>query len=288
MLFPFFTKSCFRLNSVSVEPSYFLHTLADTLLDFANTNLYLQKACRSDASIEPDLSTPCDDTEDGVITVTQINTYVLPFEMILVTISIIFYSFWSDKAGKKRKIFIMMVMVGQILESALESLHSYWWSLTPMYAAVTSTLIHVLCGNRITMSIFGNMYLADVVDRRNRTMRLGVFSTMKILGYLVGDLVCGNMLHTLGFFWYYMTCCAVAVLATISGSIFIQDHSEPTQVVAKSGFSIRYMIHSSILILRKGNDRQNKAVTLALMVYTILLFISQGKEANIFCDLISR
>lgn len=247
-------------------------------MDFGNTNLYLQKACRTDAAIQPDLSIPCDDTENGIITVAQINTYVLPFEMILVTISIIFYSFWSDKTGKKRKIFIMMVMIGQILESGLESLHSYWWPLTPMFAAVTSTLIHILCGSRITISIFGNMYLADVVDERNRTMRLGIFSTMRIFGYLVGDLICGNMLHIFGFVWYYMTCCAVALMATISGLFFIKDHSEQTQVMSKSQFSIRYIIDSCNLILRKRNEKQRIVVTLALIVHTILLFINQGKE----------
>jgi len=200
MLLPFSAKSFTWLKFISVEPSYLLSTVTDTLLEFGNTNLYLQKGCRTGATVEPDLSTPCHDSENGVITVTQINTYILSFELIMVTLSAIFYSLWSDAAGRKRKLFIMMVMVGQMLESALECLHSYWWSLPPVAAAVTSTAVHILCGNRIAMSIFGNMYLADVVDERNRTMRLGIFSTMKILGYVVGDLICGNMLHAFGFF----------------------------------------------------------------------------------------
>lgn len=265
-------------QAASVEPSYFFSVLASALLGFGNTNLYLQKACRNNTSIEPDLSTPCDDVERGVINVTTINTYVTPVSSIIVIITVILYSSCTEKATTKLKLILMMTMVGQLLESGLMSLHSYWWSLSPLSAAVSNAILNVICGNRITSATFASMYLANIVDEKNRTARFIILSAITTFGFLVADSVSGHLLHAIGFFWYYQLCGYVSSMALFCGYIFIQDAPQPLSRSTDAGFSLRPIMTSLRITLGKGSKRQRAIITLSLFTHTLLIFIHHGKK----------
>jgi len=75
-----------------------------------------------------------------------------------------------------------------------------------------------------------------------------------------------------------MISCAVASMAAICGYYFIQDNSEVSKIMMRSAFEIRPIIDSCKGILGKGNKKQRMAVKLAIIVYTLLLFINQGKD----------
>lgn len=282
-----FTRLRSWQRSASVEPSYFFSVLASALLGFGNTNLYLQKACRNNTAIEPDLSTPCEDVERGVISVTTINTYVTPVESIIVIITVILYSSCSEKASAKLKLILMMAMVGQLLESGLMSLHSYWWSLSPLSAAVTNAILHVICGNRITLATFASLYLANMVDEKNRTVRFIILSAITTFGFLVADSFSGHLLHAVGFSWYYLVCSYVSSMAIFCGHIFIEENSEPLKRLTATGFSFRPIITSLRITLGKGSKRQRAIITLCLFTHTLLIFIHHGKK-TIFLRLTNR
>lgn len=269
------------LKSVSVEPAMFLSMVACTMLDFGNTNIYLQKACRTNTTTEPDLSTPCDDKEKGLIFVANVNTYVRSVTMFLIYLTLVLYASWSDRAGRKRKFFLMITIVGLVLESGLQFINSYYWTLSPKYAAGTAAVMHVLFGHpHASMSVFGLMYLCDVVKLQNRTMRLGIFTSVKVLGMLVGKGASGFLLRAIGFCRYYAVCFCVSVVATILGYFFIKDISIPLEkkVSPYSAFNMCHLVESFKIIFGKRNIKHRISTIILILNFTLLLFIYEGNK----------
>ncbi|KAK7582543.1 hypothetical protein V9T40_013988 [Parthenolecanium corni] len=273
------------LRFMSVEPAMFLSMVACTMLDFGNVNIYLQKACRTNTTTKPDFSISYDDNkEKGIIFVANVNTYIRSATMFLVLLSVALYASWSDKAGGKHKFFLMITLVGQVLESILLFLHSYYWSLPPMFAAITAAVVHVLFGHpHSSMSAFGFMYLCEVVDLQSRTMRLGIFTSVKVLGMLVGKGTSGFLLHYIGFCRYYAVCLGISLAAVIYGYFFINDISIPQEnkVSLRSVFNVRHLIESFEIIF--GKRMQHGIYTIILILtFTLLLFIHEGNEILYF------
>lgn len=271
---------CLFLKFITVEPTYFFFTIANAMSEFGNINLYLQKACRINQTTEPDLETPCDDTERGVTVVATVSAYVQPVKFFLVIACSAFYSTWSDIAGRKRRLFLLMVPLGKLLESAIQCFHVYWWSLPPIYAALTSTVIQILFGNGVTIMIFGYMYLSDTVDSKNRTMRLGILSSMRLLGLVVGQGVSGFLLHSAGFLRYNAVCFAISLIALIFGFLCIKDISVPMEkkVMFWSVQNLNHFFKSFKIILGRGNVKERIVKFLLLICFCLLIFIHEGKN----------
>lgn len=250
------------------------------MLDFGNTNLYLQKACRINTTSEPDLETPCDDTEKGVTTVASINTHVLSVKLFLVLACTALYSSWSDLAGRKRKLFLLMAPVTILLESAIQCCHVYWWSLPAMYAAISSAALQVVFGHRIMMYAFGFMYISDTTDLKNRTMRLGIFASLKFIGIMIGRGISGFLLHSIGFYRYYATCFVLSLISLILGYVCIEDISVPVErkISVYSLRSFSNLFRSFKIILGKGNTKERITKYLLLTVFCILQFVHEGKK----------
>ncbi|KAK7576366.1 hypothetical protein V9T40_012652 [Parthenolecanium corni] len=285
MIWPFsFSLPWHWLKFVTVEPAFFFYMCAFTLVEFGNTNLYLQKACRIDHTTEPDLETPCDDNEKGVILVANINTYVHSVKMFLVLACTALYSSWSDLAGRKRKFFLVMTTASILLESVMVCCHVYWWSVPPIYAAITSAALQVLLGQYVTISIFGYIYLSDIVDSENRTMRLGIFSSMKILGILVGKGVSGFLLHAAGFYRYYAVCSVISLVSLILAYVCIEDTSVPMEkkMLPYSRHNVSHLFRSFKIILGKGSAKEKTIKYLLLVTYSLLIFVHEGEFTVIY------
>src|SRR6266576_6020387 len=90
-------------SSITVEPAVILYFVAVTILEFINTNLYLQKACRDNATAEVDVQISCDNEQRGILFVSSVESTSKLIIYILQTLFLVYASQWSDLAGKKRK-----------------------------------------------------------------------------------------------------------------------------------------------------------------------------------------
>lgn len=272
------------LKLVSVEPVMLLSMAAATLLDLGNRHMYIQKACRNDTTFEPtNISSPCDDKSRGDNFLSGVVNKVNAVKMFLVLLLLALCASWSDRAGRKRKFFIVMSLVGLVLECVLQYLHSYYWSWPPVSAAITTAAVQVLFGHpHSSMSAFGFMYLFDVVDTPDRTMRLGIFSTMKMLGMLVGRGASGFLLTTAGFCKFYASCFGLSVVAVVLAYFYIEDTSVPAKNVVSYGslFDFRHIIKSFKVIFGNRSQKHRILTVLLMLTYTLLLFIHEGKYFN--------
>lgn len=267
------------LKFASVEPSLFFTIMAHSMSDFGNVNMLLQKACRINGTSEPDLATPCDDKEKGIIFVANVNSYIQSTKTFLLFIIVALHASWSDRAGRKRKFFIMLAIVGLILNNACLLLHSYHWTLDPTYAALSSAILQCIFGHpSISMRAFGNMYLADVVEPRIRTMRFGIFSSVIMFATLVGNGIAGLLLSRVGFCKYYAACCFVSMIAATCGYLCIKEDSvTPQKTTIWSVFNLCHLVESFKIVFGKGSTKQKIIVTLLLSIFVLLLFADEGK-----------
>ncbi len=274
------------IRSASIEPVYFVFAVAYNLCYFVNTNLMLQKACRLNSTTEPDLRTPCDDTEKGVNFVTFLNSHFMFLKMTLIILMIIFLTAWSDKIGKKRKIFILLPIIGLLLESGGGCLYSYMWTLHPILTAIVDFVLEITFGSELTLLIFSEIYLSEVVSTENRTMRLGIFGGTKLFSFLPSRGLAGYVLHYFGFFWSYFICFNMAFVALVLAFILVRDR--PINVDKKisicQAYSWRQTKDSLTTILGQRNRIQRAIVVLLLAMHTILLFVEAGKFRKIYVN----
>lgn len=258
-------KRCFVSNMntikfwqyVSIEPAYVFYILAFWLKLFATTNLYLQKACRNVTKSEPDLNTPCDE-EAGINFLNYVNSN-FRFENAFITVLfLIIFCTWSDKAGKKRKIFIIIPIINTLFENILYFFQSYFWHWPVMTTVFTEFFIECF-GSFYSFVIFSTMYICDVSKNENRTMRITILLALKTGCVLVSKAVSGFLIHRLGFSYTYLISLILSLLALICGIVFIKDISVPIKenITICSAFSIKEIIESFKFVFKKstGNRR---------------------------------
>ncbi len=266
------------IRNVSLEPSYFLYFTIFNLCEFIHTNLYIQKACRLDATCEPDLNTPCDDKEKGVKFVTHINSNFSFVKMICVIAMAILATTWSDKAGKKRKRFIILPVVGLLVQTAGGCLFSYFWTLPATLTAINDFVSQIFCGSYLMFIIFSQIYISDLASTDNRTMRLGILTALKLMSFVIGRGVAGYMLRYLGFFWSYFMCLVLSILAFALAVFLIRDVSIPVprKVRWYEALDIRQTKSSIKIIFGQGSAIQRCIVCLLFVTHALLIFINEG------------
>lgn len=290
MYFKDLFKSLLWIKYISIEPSYFLYSFAWNTLEFLNTNLYLQKACRLNATSEPDLSTPCDDEEKGVTFVASVNANVHSIKMLTIIVLSIFYTSWSEKAGKKRKIFIIMPMIGQLIEISLFCFYTLQWTTSPMMAVLSEACLQVVFGNFLYLEIFAYLYICDVSAEENRTMRMGILSAINVIAKLMGKGASGYILHSTGFLVSYIFCLILTAIAVITGYCLVKDKLVPVEkkVSPCEAFSICRAFESLKIVFGKGTGRVKTAITLLLLNQIMLFFIREGENLMNFFKLTMR
>lgn len=284
MYFKDLFKSLIWIKYISVEPSYFLYSFAWNTLEFINTNLYLQKTCRLNSTSEPDLSTDCDDEERGVTFVANVNANIHSIKMLTIVLLSIFFTSWSEKAGKKRKIFILMPMIGQLIEISLFCFYTIKWTTHPMIAVFSEACLQVLFGNFLYIEVFSYLYICDVSAEENRTMRMGILSAISVVAKLMGKGASGYVLHSTGFLFSYIVCLVLTAAAVITGFCLVKDRLVPVEkkVSPCEAFNICRAYESLKIVFGKGKGKVKIAITLLLLNQTMLFFIREGKNLMTF------
>lgn len=266
------------IENISVEPAAFFFFLTYILLDIIDTNLYLQKACRHNATVEPNLDIPCDDEKEGVLFVSSVNANYRYIEMTAMLILVTLLMCWSDEAGKKRKILIVLPIIGIIVQSINGCLQSYFWYLSPLSAALTDMTIQVLSGGFVCMLLATQTYVCDISDVSNRTMRIGILVAIKTISMPIGNGVSGFLIRSIGFFNSFSLCLLLATISLAFAAILVKDISVPTakKVSIFSIFKCTRVIDSFRVAFKKSLGRKRIIVLLLLIVHAAVLFSTEG------------
>ncbi|XP_065210832.1 lysosomal proton-coupled steroid conjugate and bile acid symporter SLC46A3-like [Planococcus citri] len=273
------------LKHVSVEPSLLIFTLISDWIDGCNTNLYLQKTCRFNLTSEPDLNTECEDNPAGLLFVSEVNSKYRFTASFITQLFIVFATSWSDKAGRRRRPLIYMPIMGQILLSLSGCLNSYFWKWTPLTAVISNSIIESLNGGIGLMVVGSQIYVCDITEPKDRTMRLGFVGAILIVCLVLGKGGAGIILRNLGFFQSYLLCFVLSVISLIFGLIFIKDTSVP--VPDKEPFYHVFNVKRSMsdnfkTVFNKKLGRRRVIVALLMVAYLAVNFTTFGELSVLY------
>lgn len=216
-------------KSITIEPSVALFQITTVMSNHLFVNLYLQRACRFNATHEPDLKTPCDDEKAGQLFLTHVNSWRYTVSMTLMIIFTVFVSSWSDKAGRRRRPLILIPLIGLVSVTIAGCVFSYFWTLSTKFIPWTEIILHGITGGRLTVVFSSQLYICDITNEKNRTTRLGVIHGINIIAIPIGSGIVGYMMRYLGFTYSYLICIGLATIAVVLAWLLMEDVSEPVE-----------------------------------------------------------
>lgn len=280
----FFSRSNFEFfKHVTVEPALFLIFLAYNLTDFLNTNLYLQKSCRNNTIQEPLLSSPCDDEKRGVLFISSVYSNFQYVSTLLTMLFTLFATAYSDLAGKKRRIFIILPIFAMLLQSISACLQAYFWYWPP-FLGVILDLIFLNSGGGFMCAIsFTKIYVCDIAERENRVFRITVLTAIRLICSPISRGMAGYLMHSIGFFYSYCICTALLFMAFLCAWLFVEDLSEPgnRKITIKEVFHFNQIIQSFKIILWTKKPNKHRATIFLLLFIGQLVYFSYVGETSI-------
>lgn len=258
---------------MTIEPAYALYWFADYQSTFYHENIILQKACRINATHEPDLNTPCDDEKQGIAFVAFVNSWFHLIASIILTFLCAFFIKWSDHAGKQTKFILILPTIGLNLMIISCCLHSYFWTWHPIYSVLCYEICQLLTGGPILYYFAALLYISDISTQQNRTARLGVLATMQYMCLPVGNVFSGIVLKRFGFLRSCLLSFLFSSISLFLGVALIKDVSIKVQNKPPFWKSVNpFSIKSAIGIMFKER-KHNKRFILNLLLITKLMVL---------------
>ncbi|XP_065210773.1 probable peptidoglycan muropeptide transporter SLC46 [Planococcus citri] len=265
---------------VTVEPCLFFYFTTYLILSAVNTNLYLQKSCRFNQTSEPDLNTKCDDEKQGILFTSKMNS---DYRFVVMTVCVIYtilLSSWSDEAGKRRLPLIYLPIIGIIMQSLSGYLNSYFWQWHPLLAAFSEMGCEMISGGIVLMFTSTDLYVCDVSNAENRTMRLGILLAVRAICEQLGSGGAGFILRAIGFFYSYLLCLVFSMISLILTWIFVKDVSVPVEKKRHflHCFNLSRVVDSFRVVFKKSLGRRRIIVTLMMVCFLFVYFAMEGEK----------
>ncbi|XP_065210766.1 lysosomal proton-coupled steroid conjugate and bile acid symporter SLC46A3-like [Planococcus citri] len=272
-----------RFSSITVEPSYALFYFIEHCCSFFHENLLLQKACRNNATHEPDLTTACDDEPRGIAFVAYTHSILnLPNTPLMILVAT-FMIKWSDRAGKLRKPIILLPLIGIMVEVICASLHSYFWTWPIIAVVLTRNFAKTMSGGIILFHSSASLFVTDNSDEKSRMTRIGMLSLIPHFGIPLSSLVSGYLLRTFGFIYCYLMCLVLSIISFVLGVILIKDTPVPvTEPVKICNIMNPLQILGTVKVLFKKRAGRKRMILLLLIFAKMVVNFSITGEHAVF------
>lgn len=274
---------------VTVEPTYALYSLVETLSKYLYQNLLVQKFCRGHLVAEPDLYTSCADEKSALEFVAFANSWFLTLAMFATVVYTMMALSWSEKAGKRRKPLLYLPLVGMLLECGFAALQSYYWHWPVSITLILYVLVQVFFGGRVCFAQTVYLYLTDITNKTNRTARYGVIIAIRYFCLPIAYGISGLLMKSIGFFYSFFLCFVLTIIAILFSLVLIRDVSVPV----KEKLTFWHMINpmncvESVKVMCKKRPQNKTAIILMLLLsYMLFSFTNEGSfifksERNFF------
>lgn len=124
------------------------------------------------------------------------------------------------------------------------------------------------------------VYVCDISDTDNRTLRLGLVGAVKLICMILGRGGSGFILHSFGFFYSYLICFILSICGLMFGLSFIKDTSAPVEkkIGVRQMLNLKHMLIDSFrVVFNKNLGRKRITVTMLLIVNVAVVFTFFGK-----------
>lgn len=204
-------------QSITLEPTVALYYIAADFISFLDTNMLLQKSCRFNETVEPDLSTPCDDEQYGQLYTAGVNTWRNTVRFYMEIVVVILASVWSDNRGKERRHLIYAPVIAQFLHAIFGASNAYFWRWHPDVLAVGTPLIPGCSGGMLAVMLGSHLYISSITSISQRTARLGFLVSLSYICAPFGSGLSGYVNTSFGFTKAYLLCAVLAMAGLLIG-----------------------------------------------------------------------
>ncbi|XP_041984969.1 uncharacterized protein LOC121737367 isoform X2 [Aricia agestis] len=232
------------LAETTVEPCLFIYMLCTSLSSLAVQNMHLEKSCRANFQFSDDI---CDrikfrnttglDAEVNAVQslVAKVVAWKFPLQTSIPAAMVIFIGAYSDRT-KRRKIFILIPFLGEIVANAGLLLATYYMFEVSLTAtALIEALPAAFSGSYIIIFMGMYSFMADRTTEENRTFRLGLVTICVSLGTPTGTALSGIILKCFGYYGVFTLCILLHVSSLLYGVFKLEDVTPPVNVGNDSG-----------------------------------------------------
>lgn len=225
-----------RLNhikeNITVEPVLACYVIPGVLARLATQNLNLDKACRVNKQFGDEVCDALIAREGNKymqeeLAVQELIAGMESWKNVLLTaipsFLILFLGAWSDRTGK-RKICIMLPIIGELFTCLSNMLNAYYFYELPVQVTIFfDAFFPAITGGWITTYMGAFSYISDVSSEESRTFRVGVANLCLTAGTPIGSVLSGVLLKHVGYYGVFGLSSVLYVLSIIYGFVYIKD-----------------------------------------------------------------
>lgn len=250
---------CYVVKNITVEPTMFFFILAIIFGVILSQNLNIEKACRVNLNFTTEI---CDalklqTLEEGnyyerevqrlVAKALSWRTYITA---TLPCIMALFIGSWADKTGY-RKIFIIIVLTGQMLISINGILNVYFfYELSLEVLVFSEALIDGISGSWCICLLTLFSYISAITTEENRTFRMGLINFSLTVGFPIGMASGGILYKSIGYYGCYGLVAGINLLNLLYNIFILKD---PPRTPEQMSVSYRNIIISNEYYFFKWN-----------------------------------
>lgn len=228
-------------RNITVEPLLAGLIIPSMISKFAMGNLNLDKACRVNLDFGDEVCNALikknnDSFASYEMQVQKLIASIEIWKSVIHTglpcIIIMFLGAWSDRTGK-RKIIILLPVIGELMTSISNLVNVYFFYEIPVEATVfLETFFPAITGGWVTMFLGVFSYISDITSEKTRTFRVGLVNFCMTAGLPIGLGLSGIFLKNFGYYGVFSMTTVMFVLVLLYGFVCLK---EPDQFLKDQG-----------------------------------------------------
>ncbi|XP_041976558.1 proton-coupled folate transporter-like [Aricia agestis] len=269
-------------ENITLEPVLITSVVPGVLARLATQNLNLDKACRvnlnyGDVVCNALIAKEGTQYQKEELAVQELIASMEAWKNLILTaipsFLILFIGAWSDRTGK-RKICILMPIVGEFLMCLSNILNAYYFYELPVQITMFfEAFFPAITGGWITTYMGAFSYIGEVSSEETRTFRVGVANLCLTAGGPIGTALSGILLKKIGYYGVFSISSVLYIFSLWHGFFYIKDPERPTineklkdeesSLFASviSFFNIKHIKETLSVAFKKGpNYRRTKSI----------------------------
>ncbi|CAL4106475.1 unnamed protein product, partial [Meganyctiphanes norvegica] len=268
------------LNSITVEPILLVNALAHTGTDIIKESLQLDKSCLVTLNYTDDICQHLQDHKDESIKVQQasstLNGAALWVQDFLPVLLLAYIGPLADRWG--RKPFLYLALIGGSLETLSYLLNSIFFNW-PAYVTLVGPLLLSLSGGVSSFQMLMFVYMADITNLSNRTLRIGILKVCMSYGRPFGRLIMGQLLAVSGYVTIFSTSLLLYILCLIYTYVRLKESLPETKrnLASSNGLKDIYILpyNAGKVVFRRRPGYKRLIIILTVLSDGIALFCNK-------------
>ncbi|CAH0407602.1 unnamed protein product [Chilo suppressalis] len=287
----FIEKIKYVKDNITLEPTLACYVVPRVLSRLATQNMNLDKACRVNmryGKVVCDALLARNGTQylKEELVVQEFIAAMESWKNILLTalpsFLILFLGAWSDRT-RKRKICILMPIIGELLVCLSNIINVYYFEELPAEVAIFfEAFFPAITGSWISTYLGTFSYIGDISSKESRTFRVGVANLCLTAGAPIGSALSGVLLNLIGYYGVFSLSAVLNLFSILYGFYYIKDPEMPVAEknaqnksssvwgFLKSFFDVSHVKATLQVAFKKGpNHRRTKSILILASIFFI-------------------